>query len=315
MTYASPPFTRYLITGVKVGVSAVLIWLIATQLDLSVFVNHWRELSPAAVAAFLALIALQTIFISGMRLKMVLECFGQHQPLQRTAQVAWCGFFFEQIALGIVGGDAMRLWLLHRIGIPLRDAFKALVVDRCLGLGALLMLVAIGLPILLRDFPAFRDRLSIPMIWAAMAVAVAVGLAVLYLIPEKYRRHPVFSELRAMFSVSLRDRYVRMRLLLTFCYAVCTHVLSILIFFLIARDLGLQITLAQWFCLAPAALVFSMIPVSAGGWGLREGIFIFGLGTLGVQPEEAAVVSILFGLGVLAVTLPGGLVWLSNRKP
>lgn len=198
MTYDSPLFTRYVITGVKVGISAILIWLIATQLDLSVFASHWRELSPAAIAAFLGLIALQTILISGIRLKMMLECFGQRQPLRRTAQVAWCGFFFEQIALGIVGGDAMRLWLLHRIGIPLRDAFKALVVDRCLGLGALLVLVALGLPILLQDFPAFRDRLSIPLMWAAVALAVSAGVAALYFIPERYRRHPVFSELRAM---------------------------------------------------------------------------------------------------------------------
>ncbi len=56
-----------------------------------------------------------------------------------------------------------------------------------------------------------------------------------------------------------------------------------------------------------------MIPVSAGGWGLREGIFIFGLGVLGIRPEEATVVSVLFGLGVLLVTLPGGVVLLWNR--
>jgi hypothetical protein len=58
-----------------------------------------------------------------------------------------------------------------------------------------------------------------------------------------------------------------------------------------------------------------MIPISAGGWGLREGVLIFALGELGIPAEEAIVPSLIFGLGILLVTLPGALVWLANRKP
>jgi len=66
---------------------------------------------------------------------------------------------------------------------------------------------------------------------------------------------------------------------------------------------------------SPPALLFSMIPISAGGWGLCEGGLIFALGSLGIPAEEAIVPSLVFGLGILLVTLPGALVWLANRKP
>lgn len=314
MDYAPPSLSRYLVTGAKIAISGVLIGIIVSRLDLPVFFGYWHELSPAAIAALLALVAMQTTIIAGARLKLVLECFGRRQPLRSTARVAWCGFFFEQVALGIVGGDAMRLWLLHRVGIPVREAFKALLVDRCIGFAALVFLVALGLPALLEHVSALHQQLSAPLTWTALGAGLAAGLAGLLLIPERYRRHPVFSEIGRMLSISLRDAYVRNRLLLTFSYAGTIHLLNVLIFFLIASNLGLPISLAQWFCIVPAALLFSMIPVSIGGWGLREGIFIFGLGALDVRPEEAAVVSILFGLALLAVTLPGGLVWLSHRK-
>jgi hypothetical protein len=77
----------------------------------------------------------------------------------------------------------------------------------------------------------------------------------------------------------------------------------------------LPVRLAQWFFIVPAALLFSMLPITAGGWGLREGILVFSLQGLGVRPEEAVVPSIVFGLGTLLVTLPGGLIWLANRRP
>jgi hypothetical protein len=56
-----------------------------------------------------------------------------------------------------------------------------------------------------------------------------------------------------------------------------------------------------------------MIPISAGGRGLREGVLIFALANLGVSPEQAIVPSLIFGLAILVVTLPGIWVWLGNR--
>src|SRR5262249_19337833 len=60
------------------------------------------------------------------------------------------------------------------------------------------------------------------------------------------------------------------------------------------------------FFIVPPALLFSM-PISAGGLGLRERVRY--------SRSPAIVPSLIFGLGILLVTLPGALVWLANRKP
>jgi hypothetical protein len=91
--------------------------------------------------------------------------------------------------------------------------------------------------------------------------------------------------------------------------------MNVLVFFVVGQNLGLPVLPAQWFFIVPPALLFSMIPISAGGWGLREGVLILALANLGIPAEEAIVPSLIFGLGILLVTLPGALVWLANRRP
>jgi hypothetical protein len=50
-------------------------------------------------------------------------------------------------------------------------------------------------------------------------------------------------------------------------------------------------------------------PISIAGWGVREGIMVVGLGYLGVIPEQALVLSILYGVLMLASSLPGLIIW------
>jgi glycosyltransferase 2 family protein len=88
----------------------------------------------------------------------------------------------------------------------------------------------------------------------------------------------------------------------------------VLVIFMPGRSLGLAVTLPQWFFVVPSSLFLAMLPISAGGWGMREACFIVALGSIGIPPEQAIVPSVLFGLCVLLVALPGGIVWLVQRR-
>jgi len=87
----------------------------------------------------------------------------------------------------------------------------------------------------------------------------------------------------------LHDVKVRRCYLLVFALAFTTHVLNVFVFFLIGRNLEVVVSLEQWLFIVPSVLLFSMLPISAGGWGLREVSLIVALGGLGVRPEEAII--------------------------
>ena len=89
------------------------------------------------------------------------------------------------------------------------------------------------------------------------------------------------------------------------------------VFAVIALSEGLSLEI-EWlgiFLIIPLVTLFMLIPISIAGWGIREGVMVIGLGYLNVQSEQALALSILYGLSMLTISLPGGIVWLFSSHP
>src|SRR3984893_11628334 len=126
---------RLVLVAIKALVSIGLIAVLATRLDYTRVLSYWHVLDGIWILGALAILFLEMCLLSGVRLKLVLASVDARRPLTITAQIALCGFFFEQVTIGFVGGDSIRLWLLRRTGVPLGRAIQALVLDRACGLG------------------------------------------------------------------------------------------------------------------------------------------------------------------------------------
>src|SRR5262245_58518853 len=119
-----------LIAAGKIVVTFLAISIVVSQIDFSFFASHRQKLSTFTLIIMLVALVSQTSLIAGLRLKLVLDGLKQKCRLRETFQVALSGFFFEQVAFGFAGGDAMRLWLVVRIGVRLGTAVQARVLDR-----------------------------------------------------------------------------------------------------------------------------------------------------------------------------------------
>jgi uncharacterized membrane protein YbhN (UPF0104 family) len=313
MSYQERFGGKNLVVYFKILVSIAAIAIIVVNFDVQLFLLHWHKISaPAIVTAFVVLVA-ETTVVAGMRLKLLLQGLGYEHKLVRTSQITLCGFFVEQVAFGFVGGDAMRIWLLHGLGISLSTAVTAIVIDRCLGLIALVLLVMTGFPGLLQIVPDFLAMIAI-LTTGVLVAAMIAGVIFNLLSQTRFRTQPGYIRLVELCKEVSTNPALRRCLVLTLGLAVLTHLMNVLVFVVIGRELALPITTAQWWIIIPPVLLFSMIPISAGGWGLREGVFVFALGHLGVPAEEAIVPSLIFGLSVLFATLPGVVVWLAHLR-
>jgi hypothetical protein len=92
--------------------------------------------------------------------------------------------------------------------------------------------------------------------------------------------------------------------------ALGQHLLRVATLACLAAGLGLGIPFAVLFALAPAALLMAMLPISFGGWGVRELSFVYLLGAAGISAEAALSLSIAFGLLRVIIGAMGGLTWL-----
>ena len=73
---------------------------------------------------------------------------------------------------------------------------------------------------------------------------------------------------------------------------------------LVARTLGLDLPFALAAVSAPIVLVATLIPVSVGGLGIREGGFVLLLGEAGISAADATLISLL-SAGLVLISSAG----------
>lgn len=79
----------------------------------------------------------------------------------------------------------------------------------------------------------------------------------------------------------------------------------ILACFIMAVALGVNVPLGFFFIFIPLVLIFTMLPFSVGGIGMREGGVVYFMGRVGVDPARALGVSILWFIAAIASASPG----------
>jgi len=308
----APDFRALAVGTVKALVSIALIAFLATRLNYTQVLSYWRVLNGVWILGALAVLLLEMCVIAGVRLKLMLAYVDVRCPLTMTVQIALCGFFFEQVTIGFVGGDAIRLWLLRRADVPLGRAVGALLLDRAFGFASLVLLSLLGIHALL----ALVDEKLRGAIAVTLLVIVAIGCIGVVVVFALMKLLPL-SRLAAFWQrLSSPRQAIHLAFLgIVFALAATTHLLNVLVFWMLGQGLGLTITFDQWFIVVPTVLLISMLPISVGGWGVREGVMVVALHGLGVPSEEALLSSILFGLCVVIATLPGAIFWIATRKP
>ena len=104
---------------------------------------------------------------------------------------------------------------------------------------------------------------------------------------------------------SLMERLRRMPGLtaLVLAISLAGHALSAGAFYVLACQLDLPIGYWPMFALSAPIIVYSAVPISVGGWGVREALSATLFGLIGIAPASGVALSIAFGLVTSAVGL------------
>jgi len=294
--------------GLKTAVTAALIWLVLRGVDLGAALERMAGLSPAAAALAVGLL-LSHCFVAGWRWRMVMRLFGPVLPIGASIRLFMEGYFFNNALPSTIGGDGVRIWRATSLGLPLGASINGVLLDRVTGLTGLFILVAAGQPLLYARIEDPATRLA----FAAILLAGTAGIALLMLarfIPKQLIPSALHDGIDKL-SEATHAAYLRPAISLPVLgLSVVVHGLIVLSVYVIAIGLGLDVGLFESLVLVPAVILLSTLPVSIGGWGLREGLMVVALGLAGVAADAALTVSILFGLAQIVAGLPGGGLWL-----
>lgn len=276
------------------------------------FHDVWQRIESANrlyLAAAFGLGILQSICFS-LRWRYLASCTGANLPVDQAIIGNFELSFFSQFVPTAVAGDVVRIIRAQRSGLTLSQSVTSIFLDRAIGLTTIVFFTP--LMFALAPHSVSNERLS----WAiwGLNILFAGGLIATYFIGP------------AIETVFGTHRIVRLLVMISEAFRTLVHSFTISSFAVLASIVGYALTGFALMAIAAATSVsigFSaallaiclmtlatFIPISIGGWGVREGAGLLALGLFAVSPQDALAISILFGLVTSAIGMFGGVVWM-----
>jgi len=282
----------------------------------------WPQLKPiiqtvdplwllAAFASFAPV-----LFIVSWRWRMLLGVHGVHLRFWRVFELTMIGQLFSAFLLGTTGGDVIKIFYVAR-AVPQRKAAVGftVIVDRVIGLIAMLLfgmgLSITQLPILLsrpqtKFFTGMFYLVALCGFTGSLAACVGPYLlrhrglrSWLKSLPYLHRGTPLF----AAYETTARALKTNVLALIG---SLPSHLSVALMGYCIFRALHLQGPLLIFCSILMIVNMLIALPVSIGGLGWREYLFVTFFALLGIDQEHAFTFSLTFFALNLLWSLAGG---------
>jgi len=294
-------------TFLKIGLSVLAIGLVVHTVDLAA---AWGRMAGQNLWYLLAAIAIMLLQIcaGGLRWHVILKRLQVPARVLTSLQLFYIAAFFNVCLWGAVGGDVVRGWLSYRDKVPVRAAINSIVLDRVAALAGIALLVLITAPYWMIQW----GNAAIALVPAGIAAAGLLGIVVmaqLEQLPDSWR-HLRLMRLVQSLGEATRTIFLRPAAAVpTLLLAVTAQALMALTAYLLAQSLAIGLSLIDCLVLMQPVALLTSLPISIGGWGVRETAMIGILGLVGVPSTAALALSVELGLLAMVVSTPGLIFW------
>ncbi|MBN3962485.1 lysylphosphatidylglycerol synthase transmembrane domain-containing protein [Nostoc sp. NMS8] len=301
-------------TIIKTVVSVSLLVFVFTRIDLGLAYNQFKNLSlPFIVLALIFYTGCQ--WLSCWRWQVVLNSSGHSAPMSSLLSSYFAGMFLNIFLPGALGGDVYRV---YRVAQETKDSEVAVVsvfLERFTGLAALSALALIGLP------PAFKlvGRWDIILLFlvcvgSLVGAVLLISSPKLLILAEPWLQKFHLSNVAARFAkiqILLR-KFAQNRIALTLSMSLSMLLQLAIVYYhyLVAQQLKIPISYLQLLVFIPIIVVVTLLPISLGGLGLKEGLWVYLFNRIGLTTEQALLLSLTMTALSWLLSLPGALILL-----
>ncbi|HEY7287455.1 MAG TPA: lysylphosphatidylglycerol synthase transmembrane domain-containing protein [Vicinamibacterales bacterium] len=311
--------SRWITHAAKIGISAVLLWLLFSRVDLARLVSAARRSSPGWLVAGVVSYSI-AVLASSWRWHRLLKIQRVDMSLRAVTESSVVALFFNNFLPTNIGGDVMRIRdTVGPAGSSARAA-TVVLVDRVIGLLGLVMFAAVGVA------ASANGRLPVSAEWIwALFIAGCLAVVALLLIPVKVCGwiRPVTqlmgswaqSQIDALASALVAFRESPSGLLAAFMAALVVQGAFIGVYIAVARALEVPVGAWDMAIIVPLSGVLQMVPVSINGFGVREAAFTIFFTRLGLPRESALLVSLESTALIMGFSILGAVFYIARRSP
>lgn len=262
---------------------------------------------------------LVAFLLGSVRWWLLLNHAVESMPFGKVFPSYYLGVFFNNLLPTSMGGDAVRSIHLGLRGISIKALSGSAIMDRAIGLLAVLGMGIASIGIAREIMLDARDRILL----AATTTIVLLGITLLFntrfmgfiqRLAAKYHHTRIRRFLLETWQLCHSYKSAGGRLLVAMAITIVMQSAIILSYSILGEDIGISLPLITYFGIIPVVFLASALPVSLGGLGVREGTLVGLLVALGIDTQLAISLSLLYLFVYLLSSLPGGLVLLLSRK-
>jgi uncharacterized membrane protein YbhN (UPF0104 family) len=244
--------------------------------------------------------------LSAVKWWLVGSSAGLGRPLVDYVRFYFIGMVVNVVGLSTIGGDVLRGLYLGAGRRPAL-ALNSVVFDRVSGLAILMALGAFAL----LAFPQYR----LPSALSAALMAGGLGLAVgWWTCPRLVRLLPVRNPFRRLVQHDLapfwRDRKFLVQVA---ALSAIFHLSQVGVQYLLARAAGTSLPFSYCLIMHPVLSLMLALPISIGGFGVREGGYLYFLTRVDVDDSIAVTMGLLWWLMTALSGAIGALVFVASR--
>lgn len=267
----------------KIAVTFACIWYVSGKIDFSKAGIALRKANWTYL--FVALIAfIGSKLLAAVRLNLYFRNIGVHLPTGQNIKLYWLGMFYNLFLPGSISGDAYKVVLLtKKYNISYKKTTAAVILDRFSGLLGLGLILAVYSVIVLNQ----------PLYLTIVIAGAITAVVILFLVIKKW-----FKDFTSSFYPTL-------------LIGILVQAVQVVCAYFIMAALGIPAHVTEYIFIFLVSSVVSVLPLTIGGLGIREVVFLEGSKFFGLAQETSIVISLLFYL-ITLLTSAAGLIYVFN---
>lgn len=271
---------KYILNLLKLCVSLAAIWWVLSNISFKEVISVFATSNKLYLIAALIFIMVSSV-LSGFRQNLSFRSTGAHISSILNLKLFWLGMFYNLFLPGGIGGDGIKVYLVNKYrqnGV--RKNIGAMLVNRIAGL------VAVGMITVVLYYLS-GDEFKIG--WLGW-----FGIPLLYLF---------YYQVLRFFLKSFVPIHAGL-----FGWSLLLQMMQLISAVFILHAFHQYSEVADYLFLFFFSAIATALPITVGGIGAREMVFMYGANYLHLNTELSIALSIMFYLLSALVSL-GGIYW------
>ncbi|MEO0084614.1 MAG: lysylphosphatidylglycerol synthase transmembrane domain-containing protein [candidate division WOR-3 bacterium] len=317
--------SRRLLSVLQIIITCCLLYYLVRKVDLRASLAIIKQVN-FFLLVLSAVIFVFFLLVGAWRWKILLDARKINFSMMYLTKVYFISWFFNNILPTSIGGDVVRIAYTVQSDNSsgkktTSPAFAAVFVDRFIGFIGLFFFALLAATVLFLTQKSQKQYLLLNFLGFVilMTILLAVFSDNVHRIFSK-----IFSKIKAFrlgekfdraYTEVKEYREVKLKLIVSFLLSLLVQLLSSFIWYFVGISISVKISLLYYCLFIPIIGILTMIPITVGGLGMRENMFVNIFNSVAnVSKEKATAISGLYLIINLLFALIGGVMFLFVKK-